>query len=171
MRWSAEFHLLTMALLLFLSGSFSCSNNGLWRRLQTASSHISFKEGECAYVFGERAAAPPRVWPVFPFILFLVCCQIPGDSEPDTLGDELLSAHQYCHSPPGSRLHLSLPAPHLLFANMHWLQHNSSILAWVTGKYVLSLKRWVGIDLNIPCAASLLASLLPPLPFRYQTDI
>lgn len=117
MRLSAEFHLLTMAVLLFLSGSFSYSNNALWRRLQTASSHVSFKESECAYVFTERTAAAPRVWPVFPFILLLVCCQIPGDREPDTLGDELLSAHQYCHSPLGSRLHLPLPALSLLFAN------------------------------------------------------
>lgn len=57
MRLCSEFHLLTIAVLLFLSGSFSYCNNALQRRLQTASYHVSFTEGSCACVFTERAAA------------------------------------------------------------------------------------------------------------------
>lgn len=139
MRLCSEFHLLTIAVLLFLSGSFSYCNNALQRRLQTASYHVSFTEGSCACVFTERAAAAVRVLPVFPFILLLVCCQIPGDSEPHALGDEFLWALPYCHSPLGSCFLLPLLALCLFFADALWLEHNASILPWVIGSYVRSL--------------------------------
>lgn len=58
MRRSPEFYLLTTAVLLFLSGSFSYSDNDLWRRLDTASCTFPLKRVNVPVFCREGSRSP-----------------------------------------------------------------------------------------------------------------